>query len=162
MPIITAKRGASLLCLSLLALSVAGMLPACSPTIAKRGYLPDPERSTEIQPGKDTKETVEERWGTPSVVATFDDNVWYYISSTQKETAFFKPETIEQNILVVQFDKEGKVASLNRYDLSDAQSVNFVGRETRTRGRELSFLEQIFGNIGRVGTPTSEDNKPGR
>lgn len=158
----SAGRHNSLVLFAFLALVFAA-LNACVPTVSQRGYLPDPERAQTITPGKDTKVTINEKWGTPSTISTFDDNTWYYISSKQREEAFFLPETVEQKITAVEFDADGKVKGVTEHDISEAQDVNIVGRTTPTRGRELSFLEQIFGNIGRVGAGATETaKKPGR
>ncbi len=158
----SAGRYKSFVLFAFLAIALLGA-NACVPTISQRGYLHDPERAQTITPGKDTKVTINEKWGAPSTISTFDDNTWYYISSKQREEAFFLPETIEQKITAVEFDTEGKVKGVTEHDISEAQKVNIVGRVTPTRGRELSFLEQIFGNIGRVGTSSTETaQKPGR
>jgi outer membrane protein assembly factor BamE (lipoprotein component of BamABCDE complex) len=117
--------------------------------VSQRGYIPDQEKLSAIQVGIDDKSSVEERLGTPTNVATFDGDVWYYISSTEEQFAFFDPETTERQILAVSFDKDGKVTSLDKYGLEDGVVVAMVDRETPTRGRELSFLQQMFGNIGR-------------
>ena len=122
---------------------------ACAPVVSQRGYIPDQEKVASIQVGVDDKSTVEERLGTPTNVATFDGDVWYYISSTEEQFAFFEPETTERHILAVTFDGTGKVTNLEKYGLEDGQVVAIVDRETPTRGRELSFLQQMFGNLGR-------------
>jgi outer membrane protein assembly factor BamE (lipoprotein component of BamABCDE complex) len=133
-----------------LSLTVALLLStACAPVVSQRGYIPDQEKLASIQVGVDDKATVEDRLGTPTNIATFDGDVWYYISSVEEQFAFFDPETTERNILAISFDAEGKVSNLEKYTLEDGQVVAIVDRETPTRGRELSFLQQMFGNIGR-------------
>ena len=42
--------------------------------------------------------------------------------------------------------------------------IAFNGRETPTRGRELTIIEQLLGNVGRVGSvlgQRDEDRDPG-
>ena len=48
-------------------------------------------------------------------------------------------------------------------DLYDGRRVAIVDRQTPTRGRELSLLEQLLGNIGRLPADsfTGEENLPG-
>jgi outer membrane protein assembly factor BamE (lipoprotein component of BamABCDE complex) len=133
-----------------LSLTVAVLVSAaCAPVVSQRGYIPDQEKVASIQVGVDDKATVEDRLGTPTNIATFDGDVWYYISSKEEQFAFFDPETTERTILAISFDAEGKVSNLEKYGLEDGQVVAVVDRETPTRGRELSFLQQMFGNIGR-------------
>lgn len=122
---------------------------ACAPVVSQRGYIPDEEKFAAIQSGIDDKSSVEERLGTPTNIATFDGDVWYYISSTEEQFAFFEPETTERRILAIGFDAQGKVTKIDKYTLDDGMVVAFADGETPTRGRELSFLQQMFGNIGR-------------
>ncbi|MGP1396132.1 MAG: outer membrane protein assembly factor BamE, partial [Inquilinaceae bacterium] len=63
--------------------------------------------------------------------------------------AFFEPEIIERRVLMIDFDANGVIESLEELDLEDAQSVELASRETPTLGRRLSFLEQMLGNFGR-------------
>ena len=82
-------------------------------------------------------------------MATFDDDIWYYITQRSRTFAFFKPEIIDQQVLVVRFDEADVVSEINRYTIEDGLIVDPVTRETPTAGKELSVLQQLFGNIGR-------------
>jgi len=89
--------------------------------------------------------------GSPSTTSTFQQwgVTWYYISKETEAVAFLAPETIDQQVLAISFDKENKVSQIKRYGLKDGKEVAFVGRETPTKGKELTFLEQLFGNFGK-------------
>lgn len=127
-------------------------LPACTAVTAQRGYVPEMPIPDNIVVGEDTKATVTQKLGSPTIDATFDDNTWYYISSSDVQAAFFPMQTTDQSIYAVQFSPEGQVASIQHYGMDAARSVDFSDRETPTRGRELTLLQQIFnavpGNIG--------------
>ena len=127
-------------------------VPACTAVQNQRGYVPEPMALDGIVVGEDTKATVGEKLGTPTIDATFDDNTWYYVSSYDVQAAFFPVQSVERDILAVKFSPEGQVASVERYDLEDGRVVDYVDRETPTRGRDLTILQQIFnavpGNIG--------------
>lgn len=129
--------------------ALALLLGACSPTIEVRGYVPDEEVLASVRAGVDNQQSVSDMLGTPSTVATFDTDVWYYVSTTQRREAFFDPELVSRTIVAVEFDRNGNVADMRRYSLADGRIVAFIDRETPTRGRELTFLEQMFGNFGR-------------
>ncbi len=126
--------------LALTALLVMG----CAPVTNARGYLPDPDAEKSIGVGKDTKTSVQQRLGFPSTEATFNGDAWYYISSIEKEIAFFHPTVQSRAILAVYFDKDGKVTDMKHYTLRDGHVVAFESRETPTKGRELTFLQQLF------------------
>lgn len=119
------------------------------PIERNHGYLAETKAFDSIEVGKDTKATLTQRLGSPSSKGTFDPNVWYYISHKEQRFAFFNPDTVKRDILEIRFDKNGRVAALKRYDVDDGRQFAYVDRETPTRGKELSFWEQMFGNVGR-------------
>ncbi|MEJ0041535.1 MAG: outer membrane protein assembly factor BamE [Rhizomicrobium sp.] len=128
--------------LVLAALAVIG----CTPVVNNRGYLPDPGNEAAIGIGKDTKTSIQQRLGYPSTQATFTTagDAWYYITSTEKQVAFFDPTVTSRAILAVYFDKDGKVTDLKHYSLRDGHIVTFEARETPSKGKELTFLQQLF------------------
>lgn len=128
-----------------LALS-ALLLLGCTPVISQRGYLPDPTGEASIRVGVDSKTTVQKRLGDPSTQSTFEgaSSSWYYISSTERQMAFFNPVVESRKILAVNFDKDGKVTSLRHYSLKEGHIVSFETRETPSLGHEMTFLEQLF------------------
>jgi len=122
----------------------AALLLGCTPVVSQRGYLPDPIGEAAIKIGADTKSTVQERLGDPSTQAIFGGDVWYYISSVERQVAFFDPTVQSRSIMAVHFDKEGKVANIRHYALKDGHVIAFETRETPAKGRELTFLQQLF------------------
>jgi outer membrane protein assembly factor BamE (lipoprotein component of BamABCDE complex) len=132
----------------LLAAGVAAVA-ACTPTIDTRGNFPLEEVVEQIKVGGVNKDQVTDLLGTPSTVALFDDEVWYYIGERTETVAFFSPTVLERKILAIRFDQTGRVTNLERLDLDDARSVALVGRVTPTKGREFTILQQVIGNVGR-------------
>jgi outer membrane protein assembly factor BamE (lipoprotein component of BamABCDE complex) len=120
------------------------VLAGCSPVISQRGYLEDLDAEAGVAVGTDTKTTIEQKLGDPSVQAAFGAESWYYISTIEKQVAFFTPRVQSRHILAVYFDKEGKVTEMKHYGLEDGRVVAFESRVTPTRGRELTFLQQLF------------------
>ncbi len=117
---------------------------ACAPAVNTRGSVIDPELVSEIQPGTFTKDDVESLLGTPSSVGTFDDNTWYYITKKTQRWAFFEPDVLDQEVLVIAFDKKGVVSEIQRYDMNDAEDVEFVSRSTPTRGKSMTVFDQLL------------------
>lgn len=128
---------------------IASLSSACTPILNKRGYIAEPNVVAAVRPGVDNKESVQSMLGSPSVSGTFDQNSWYYISKNSEKVAFFDDRVLNQNILVVHFNDKGYVKSIDHVTLAQAHSVQLVKETTPTRGRELGFFEQIFGNVGR-------------
>ena len=132
----------------LLGLGVAG----CTIERQPRGYVFDSDISEGILAGLDNKTSVQDNMGNPSLVGTFDDDVWYYIYELTRRRSFFKAQAIQRNILAVHFDEDGVVADTHSYTLADAREINPRKDKTPTRGKKLGLFEQIFSNIGRFST----------
>ncbi len=51
---------------------------------------------------------------------------------------------------------------MNTYSLKDGRVIAFNGRETPTRGREMTVLEQLLGSISAGGVlPPDQNQTPG-
>ena len=124
--------------------SVCLVLMGCTPVVSQRGYQPDPDAEAGVMVGADTKATIEVKLGDPSVQATFTNDAWYYVSSIEKQVAFFTPTIESRRILAIYFDKDGKVTDMKHYSLADGHIVAFESRTTPSLGRELTFLQQLF------------------
>jgi outer membrane protein assembly factor BamE (lipoprotein component of BamABCDE complex) len=140
-----------------------GLAAACNPTLRTHGYRYTEGEVPEITPGEHNQASIMDMLGSPSVRGTFDENTWYYMTDTREYLSYLKPSTQARRIIAITFDGEGTVANVEEYDMGDSRQVAFVGRETPTRGRELSVLEQILGNVGRLPTEQlpGQQNLPG-
>jgi outer membrane protein assembly factor BamE (lipoprotein component of BamABCDE complex) len=129
--------------------TVAVILAGCTANVDQRGNLPQPDRLAEIQPGQTTKDQVVKILGTPSSTSIFDDQTWYYISRKTKQVAFFDKDVLDQQVFVLNFDNRGVVKAIDHKDLADGRSIEPAPGATPAPGRELTFVEQIMGNVGR-------------
>ena len=138
----------------------AALAAGCTAVETHRGYVPDAEILSSIVVGTDTKDTVSQKLGTPTTRGTFSNDVWYYISSRDIQTAFFAPQSIERNIVEVQFSENGQVAGIRHYGLEDGRVVDYVDRETTAFGSETSLIQLLFNAVpGNIGMP-SRTNAP--
>jgi outer membrane protein assembly factor BamE (lipoprotein component of BamABCDE complex) len=138
-------------------------LAACAPINSSHGFQALDVRPTDLKVGEDTKSTVLERIGSPSTQSTFDPNVWFYISQSVEQVAFYKPRVTTREVVAVSFGPDEKVTDIRKFDLKDGKVFAYNGRETPTRGRELSVIEQLLGTVGRTlpGLNREEDQTPG-
>ena len=117
-----------------------------------QGHILDELLVTSVQPGVDTRESVEGTLGRPTFTGQFDQRDWYYVSRNTRQLAFSVPKPDEQTVLHVRFDEAGKVVSVQRSGLEQIASISPTGDKTPTLGRDRSLFEEIFGGIGQVGT----------
>ncbi|MGA0608504.1 outer membrane protein assembly factor BamE [Phenylobacterium sp. VNQ135] len=142
---------------------IAGGLAACAPITTYSGFQAIDANPQDVKVGTDTKSTVRAKLGSPSAQSTFDPNVWFYVNQVKQRVAFRKPQVTARNVTAIEFNKETEaVASVNNYTLKDGKVVAFNGRETPTRGREMTILEQLLGSVGRSGMlPQDDEGVPG-
>jgi outer membrane protein assembly factor BamE (lipoprotein component of BamABCDE complex) len=145
------------------ALSTTAVLAGCAPLRETSGYQAIEHKPADMKVGVDTKSTVLEALGSPSAVSTFDPNVWYYISQNSDQVSYHKARVTRRSVVSITFDKESeKVNAVSKYALKDGKVLAYASRETPTRGRELSVIEQLLGNVGRGGILPQQDPTPGQ
>lgn len=132
-----------------LAAGIAAGTAACDRKVAVRGNMPDPEVVLEVQPGYSNRNDVLQILGSPSTVSTFQDDIWYYIGYRTEQFAFLEPDVVDRSVLVVAYNDAGVVDDTRLYTVEDGEIIDPVSRETPTEGRELTILQQLFGNIGK-------------
>ncbi len=131
-----------------LALCAALVGTGCTPTQATRGNIVEDYRLAEIVPGVSTRTNVLKSLGSPTTQAPFDENVWYYIGQKTEKTGIFDPKVVDKKVIVVAFDPEGIVQTVDNVD-AEQIDVPRVRRKTPTTGNEVGVVEQLLGNVGR-------------
>ncbi len=144
---VTSRRALAIAGLAMVLAGASG----CARMRDHQGYLADNQLVESVQPGVDNRDSVAKTLGRPTFTSEFDDKSWYYISRDMRQYGFTRPSATAQNMLVVRFDDVGNVAAVEKRGLEQAVALNMVKDKTPTLGRDKSLLEDIFGNIGRVG-----------
>ncbi|MBN9241579.1 MAG: outer membrane protein assembly factor BamE [Mesorhizobium sp.] len=145
-------------------LVVASVLSACNTNkmfgdvtpgeTLTQGYIMDQQAIDSVPVGS-SREQVLLALGSPSTTATFDNEVFYYISQTRRRAvAFANPTLVDQKVLAVYFGKDGRVTQIANYGLKDGKIFDFVSRTTPTGGKDQNFLTQIIKGAGKM-TPSS-------
>ncbi len=134
---------------AVVAAGAALLASACTPTVEVHGHVLDEAAVESLQPGVHDRQRVAETLGSPTNTATFKDETWYYVTRRTEHFAFLEPDVLDQQVVEVHFDAAGRVASVRRYSLADAQTITPLDRATPTGGRKLNFLQQLLGNVGR-------------
>lgn len=135
-----------------LGVAVAALaLSACASIKDQRGYLVDDVLLSSVQPGIDNQLSVERMLGRPSFIGQFGRKDWYYISTRTRQSAFGTPRAHDQLLVRISFDDKGNVAGIERSGMEKVARISPDGDKTPTLGRERTFLEDLFGNIGQVG-----------
>lgn len=136
-----------------MAVAAAMMVSGCAGVLAHKGAVIDTQLASAIQPGVDNKASVEKLLGRPSFTGQFSPNDYYYLSRDTKQVAFRNPRVRQQTVMMIRFDQAGNVVSVNRTGKEYVAGVDPSGRKTPTLGRQRSFFDEVFGNIGTMGVP---------
>lgn len=140
---------------TMLAISAAlGLIVACTPIARNYGYVPPDEDLAQIEVGRDTRDSVAEKVGTPLNYGVQRDGAWYYVASRRETWGPAAPKTVERKIVAIRFNDGGAVENIERLGVEDGQVVVLTARVTDPSVSELGFLRQVFGNVG---TPAAGD-----
>jgi outer membrane protein assembly factor BamE (lipoprotein component of BamABCDE complex) len=139
--------------LTILAAACAAALAsgACTPLRGHQGYIVDADLVNSVQPGVDTRATVLQVLGKPTLTSQFGGGDWYYVARDTRNLGFNNPKVVAQNTLRVRFNEAGVVTGIERSGLEQVASINPSDKATPTLGRKRGFFEDLFGNIGTVG-----------
>lgn len=143
------------------AMAVALALGGCNAIRENRGYIQDASLVGSVQPGVDNRQSVTATLGRPSFTSQFGEQTWYYVSSVTGRAPFGTSKIRTHSVLAVKFDAAGNVVSAETSGMENVASISPDGDKTPTLGRERSFLEDLFGNIGQVGAPGAGAGGPG-
>ncbi len=148
----TASIGRMAVRLGLLA-GLAVAAAGCTTIKDHRGYIIDQALVDSVQPGIDNRQSVEGTLGRPTFISQFGDKSWFYVAQNTRQKPFKRARTNDQTILRIRFDEAGNVAGVDRAGMEKVARLDPDGHKTPTLGRNRSFIEDLFGNIGAVGAP---------
>ncbi len=123
----------------------------CSTIKDHRGYLVDKALTDSVLPGVDNRLSVEKSLGQPTLKSQFGQQSYYYISLDTTQKPFNRPRIRAGEIMDVTFDSAGTVQAVSHDGIEHAVNIRPDRHTTPTLGRERSFFEDLFGNIGTVG-----------
>ncbi len=137
---------------ALLASLVITAVYGCTPVNSYEGFQVVDNKPSDVKAGVDTRSTVQAKLGSPTEIATFDHNEWFYITQVSSQTGFYQPHIDKRDVTAITFAKDGdKVVQVRNYTLKDGRVVAYNDHITPTRGREMSVLEQLLGSISAAG-----------
>ena len=149
MPLRTATR----VLLPITAAVLVGVtLSACSSGMSltqqrQRGYSISEDAVQQIRVGQ-SAQLVTAVLGSPQITNNFqNENAWYYLGEKVSQTAFGMELSKERTLLVIYFDKKGKVVDTERLGIKDGKSFTIDSRRTPSYGQDRTFIESIISSI---------------
>lgn len=112
-----------------------------------RGFVMDDALVAQVKVGMDVQ-SVLQILGTPSTTSTVGNRTFYYISQRMRRRFQFQDaQVIDQQVLVVYFNKGFKVERIANYGLQDGVIFDFISRTTPAGGEEQNFLRNLFRGV---------------
>ncbi len=137
-------------------LLVATSISACVKTVQNVGYSPEINKINSLVAGQTRKAIVKRELGSPSAIATYGIETWYYISTEKESVAFFQPKVKSQTVVAIEFNDDQTIANIKKYDEKDARNIKIDKQVTKTEGHEQGVLGQFLGNVGRFNTDRTD------
>lgn len=129
-------------------LAVGLAISACTTIYRDHGYTPTEEDLAKVKVGVDTRDTVAQTIGIPSVSGVLDDSGYYYVSSRLRHYGATQPKVVERQLVAISFTQSGVVQNIERFGLDDGQVIVLNRRVTESNVNDKTFLRQLLGNIG--------------
>jgi len=130
-------------------LCIGLLLISCSHKETVHGHYLKDNEIAKLKIGKSTKADAKYLLGTPSASDPFQDQNWYYIGQTNKKKILSKPQILDRQITVLTFNQKDVLTGIVEMDHNDSRAVDMIHRQTKTAGKEPSFVQQFVGNFGR-------------
>ncbi|MBI1301596.1 MAG: outer membrane protein assembly factor BamE [Alphaproteobacteria bacterium] len=130
----------------------SAILCACAPVVAQRGNLLEDHQLQNVTAGQSTRSDVLRFFGSPTAQSTFNNDVWYYMGQTTEKRGILDETVEEERVIVVEFDQDGLVKSITEQD-SERLDIPYARAQTPTHGNDLTFMQQLLGNLGRFNAP---------
>jgi outer membrane protein assembly factor BamE (lipoprotein component of BamABCDE complex) len=121
----------------------------CTNVYHTHGQVIPEENLAMLEVGKNDKQDVRRYLGSPSSVSTFNDNEWLYITSKTVDKPLRPGGLLEREILIVNFDDSGKVAQIQKKDVSESRQIEPADKTTGTQGQSMGVIDQMIDNLGR-------------
>ncbi len=135
-------------------LIILGITPACTPVTAQHGNLLQDFQIEEVKAGESTRSDVLRLLGSPTTQSTFNNDVWYYIGQETEKRGILDHEVVNERIVAVTFDENGIVNKIENID-GNRQNIPYARTKTPTHGNDLTFMQQLLGNLGRFNGQSS-------
>lgn len=128
------------------------VVTACSPVVSQRGNFLQDYQLSDVKPQTHTRSDVLRLLGSPTAQSTFNPDIWYYIGQETEKRGILDDRVKNERIVVVAFNEQGVVQVVEDVD-ADRLDVPYAKGKTPTHGNELTFMQQLLGNLGRFNAP---------
>lgn len=129
-------------------ISTSLLLSSCGTVIDQHGYVAEFGAVEDIGKGMRKSEVVS-ILGSPSVITKTNGLSYYYISSKFDRFRLLGTKENERQVIAIHFNRSSRVINVAHYGLKDGVVFDFIGKTTPSYKKDLNFIQELFGNVGR-------------
>ena len=101
-----------------------------------------------IQLNTTNKNDIIKIFGEPSLISSFDNDIWIYIERKITNTHFFgKRELVKNNVLVLEIDQYGLLSKIDFYNIDDMNKLKFEDDTTEIAYRKRNFIYDFLSSM---------------
>jgi len=137
-----------------LAVFCLAAVAACSAQYQNHGYVPPAEDLDKLVIGVDSRATVDDVIGAPSVAGLLSDGDYYYVRSRVRQYGMRRPQVVDRKVVAISFAPDETIRNIETFGLKDGMVVPLTRRVTDSSVVGNGLLRQIMGNFGNIDPST--------
>ena len=143
------KNPATKLFSALICLGLFLGLQGCESQVTSHGNLIEASQLNKLEIGTTRREDVMILFGPASFEGAFNNNRLYYNNQKMEAPIAGQTQTIERELVVLIFDVNNILESIEIRDKSTDQEIVKLDEKTPTPGDTLTVVDQLFTNLRR-------------
>ena len=143
------KNPATKLFSALICLGLFLGLQGCESQVTSHGNLIEASQLNKLEIGTTRREDVLVLFGPASFEGAFNNNRLYYNNQKMEAPIAGRTQTIERELVVLSFDLNDILESIEIRDKSTDQEIVKLDAKTPTPGDTLTVVDQLFTNLRR-------------
>lgn len=143
------KNPATKLFSALICLGLFLGLQGCESQVTSHGNLIEASQLNKLEIGTTRREDVLVLFGPASFEGAFNNNRLYYNNQKMEAPIAGRTQTIERELVVLSFDVNNILESIEIRDKSTDQEIVKLDAKTPTPGDTLTVVDQLFTNLRR-------------
>ena len=132
----------------LISVTLASLIAVgCAPIVQVSGYVPLEAEIERLRIGSSTRADVLETLGEPLNYKDKSSDSLLFVQQKVETIAFLKPRVSERAIVKLTFDKSNILSNIEHFAGAGTKSFEMDQQIVVSKGRKLTFWQQMFGNI---------------
>ena len=121
---------------------------SCAPITKVSGYVPMEMELEQLRVGFSTKKEVLKKLGEPLNFQGDSSGTLIFVQQKVETVAFLRPRVSERVVIKLSFNRNDILSNVEKSSSVNNEPFKIEEQLVVSKGRKLSFWQQMFGNIG--------------